>query len=104
MATNREEIIEDFQAHMRKTGGAASDWLVGTAKDSRSPFFRDHIVADLGDAMVYREAFTPNAAEAIRDHFVNDCGLALDLEDTPAPGKIVFIYRRVEVTSQSVAG
>jgi hypothetical protein len=38
MATNREEIIEDFYAHMRKTGGAASDWLVGMANDSRGRF------------------------------------------------------------------
>jgi hypothetical protein len=43
MASNRQDIIEDFQEHMRKTGGAASDWLIGTAQDSRSPFFRNHI-------------------------------------------------------------
>ena len=35
MATNREEIIEDFQEHIRKTGGASGDWLIGTAKDPR---------------------------------------------------------------------
>jgi hypothetical protein len=57
MATNREEIIEDFEAHIRKTGGAPSDWLVGTAKNTHNPFFRNHIVADLGDGMIYREAF-----------------------------------------------
>jgi hypothetical protein len=54
---NREEIVEDFQEHIRKAGGASIEWLVGTAKDSRSPFFRNHIVADLDDRMIYREAF-----------------------------------------------
>jgi hypothetical protein len=57
MASNRREIIEDFQEHIRKTGGTASDWLIGTAKDSRSAFFRNHLVADLDDEMIYREAF-----------------------------------------------
>jgi hypothetical protein len=78
MASNREEIIEDFHEQIRKSGGAAGDWLIGTAKDSRSPFFRNHLVADLDDGMIYREAFTTTAAEAIRDHFVNLCGLQSD--------------------------
>jgi hypothetical protein len=105
MATNREEIIEDFQQYIRKTGGASSDWLTGTAKDSRSPFFRNHIVADLGDGMIYREAFTTNAAQAIRDHFTNDCGLEPDEAErrsalhAPEPGKIVFIYKHGHVES-----
>jgi hypothetical protein len=52
MASNREETIADFEEHIRKEGGASSEWLVGTAKDSRSPFFHNHIVADLGDGMI----------------------------------------------------
>ena len=109
MATNREEIIEDFEAHIRKAGGASSDWLIGTAKDMHSPFFRNHIAADLGDGLIYREAFTTNAAEAIRDQFVNDCGLEPDEAERPGAerrsalhepnGKIVFIYKRGDVKS-----
>jgi hypothetical protein len=98
MATNREEIIADFQEHIRKSGGASSKWLIGTAKDMHSSFFRNHIVADLGDGLIYREAFTSVSAEAIRDHFVNDCGLEPDEAERrsalPAPGKIVFVYRK----------
>ena len=94
MASNREEIIEDLQEQIRKVGGRPSDWRVGTARDSRGPFFQNHLVGDLADGLVYREAFTPGAAQAIRDHFVTDCGLELDLEDTPEPGKIVFVYRK----------
>ena len=91
MATIRGEIIADFQEHIRKEGGAGSDWCIGTAQDPRGPFFRRHLVADLGDGMVYREAFTPETAQAICDHFVNDCGLERDEADT---GKIVFLYKR----------
>jgi hypothetical protein len=94
MALMHEDSIEDFQAHMRKLGGAASEWLIGTAPDAPGPFFQKHLRDDLDDEMIYREAFTTTAAEAIRGHFVNDCGLELDREDSPAPGKMVFIYRR----------
>ena len=55
--------------------GGMGEWCVGTAKDPRGPFFQNHLVADLGDGLIYREAFTLSAAQAIRDHFVNDCGL-----------------------------
>ena len=105
MATTREEKIADFQEHLRKAGGASSDWLVGTAKDPRSSFFRNHIVADLGDGLIYREAFTTNAGQAIRDHFTNDCGLEPDEAErrsalhAPEPVKIVFIYKRGDVKS-----
>jgi len=76
---------------------------VGAAKDSRGPFFRQHLAADLGDGLAYREAFTTNAAQAVVAHLVNDRGLQLDqeaerssaLHDAVAePGKIVFVYRR----------
>ena len=99
MATNREEIIADFQEHIRKVGGASGDWLIGTAKDTHRPFFRNHIVADLGDGLIYREAFTSNAAQAICEHFTNECGLGPDEAERgsalQATGKIVFIYRKI---------
>ncbi len=94
MPTNRDEIIAEIKGHIQKFGGGLGEWCIGTAKDPRGPFFQNHLVADLGDGLIYREAFTPGAAQAIRDHFVNDCGLELDLEDAPEPGKIVFIYRK----------
>jgi hypothetical protein len=102
MPTNRADIITDFQEHIRKSGGAANDWCVGTAKDRHGTFFQRHLVADLGDGLIYREAFTPDAAQAIRDHFINDCGLEPDEAErrsalpgaAPEPGKIVFVHRR----------
>ena len=72
---------------------------MGTAKDARGPFFRWHFAADLGDGLAYREAFTINAAEAVAAHLVNGCGLCLDGDAVPEPGKIVFVYRWGNVKS-----
>jgi hypothetical protein len=72
-----DEMIADIEGHIRKFGGGFSEWCVGTAKDSRGPFFRRHLVADLGDGLAYREAFTTTAAQTVVDHLVNDRGLEL---------------------------
>ncbi len=58
MPINHHEIIEDIEGHIRKFGGAWEEWCVGTAKDSRGPFFQRHREADLGDGLTYREAYT----------------------------------------------
>ena len=57
MPTNREEIIADIQGHIQKFGGGMGEWCIGTAKDPRGPFFQNHLVADLRDGLIYREAF-----------------------------------------------
>ena len=72
-----EELIDEIEGHIRKFGGGFGEWCVGTAKDSRGPFFRRHLAADLGDGLAYREAFTTNAAQAVVAHLVNDRGLEL---------------------------
>jgi hypothetical protein len=102
MPSNRADIIADIEQHIRKLGGAPNGWCVVTAKDSRGPFFQNHLVADLNDGLIYREAFTLSAAQAIRDHFVNDCGLEPDEAErgsalpnaAPEPGTIISLYRR----------
>jgi len=93
MAISRAEMIEDLESHMRKFGGALSEWRVGTAKDARAPFFRRHFAEDLGDGLAYREAFTTDGADAVLDHLVNQRGLHPDRASVPAPGKLVFVYR-----------
>jgi hypothetical protein len=104
MPINHHEIIEDMDGHIRKHRGAWEDWCVGTAKDSRGPFFQRHQEADLGDGLTYREAYTTDAAQAVVAHLVNDRGLepdraaASEAERPSAqqePGKIAFVYRKV---------
>ncbi len=103
MPINHHEIIENMEGHIRKSGGAWEEWCVGTAKDSRGPFFQRHREADLGDGLTYREAYTPDAAQAVVAHLVNDRGLephrdANTEAERPSavqePGKIVFVYRK----------
>jgi hypothetical protein len=98
MPINHEEMIEEIEGHIRKFGGEFGEWCVGTAKDSRGPFFRRHLAADLGDGLAYREAFTTTAAQAVVDHLVNDGGLAFDGDSVPEPGKIVFVYHQARDT------
>ena len=112
MPINHHEIIEDIESQIRKCGSAWEEWCVGTAKDSRGPFFQRDREADLGDGLTYREAFTTDAAQAVVAHLVNDRGLQPDRDaGTVAechwalarpeaerrsalqePGKIVFVY------------
>ncbi len=103
MPSNRKEIITDIEAHIARFGGEFGDWWVSTAKDPRSPFFESHRVAELNDGLTYREAFTAGGAEAVRDYLVNECGLRLDLEDAPEPGRFVFAYRKT-APAQSAPG
>ncbi len=88
MPINHSEIIAEIQNHIKKLGGASGDWCVGTAKDPRSPFFESHRVAEKSDGLIYREAFTASGAQAARDYLVNECGLRLDLDAAPEPGRI----------------
>ena len=100
MPSNREEIIAEIKAHIGRLGGGFGDWCVGTAKDPRSPFFESHRVAEMNDGLTYREAFTAASAQAVRDHLVNECGLRLDLDDAPEPGRFVFAFKKTPVAAR----
>jgi hypothetical protein len=90
----REELIGEIEEHIRRSSGARREWFMGTAKDACSAFLRRHLEADLGDGLIYREAFTADAGRAIQHHFVHDCGLQPDLNTAPRRGKIAFAYRK----------
>jgi hypothetical protein len=94
MRFNESEIVEDILAHIRQAGGDFSAWCVGTARDREGAFFRRHAAADLGDGLIYREAYTTFAADEVIARLVNDCGLQADHESVSHPGKIVFVYRK----------
>jgi hypothetical protein len=103
MPINHHEIIEEMEGQIRRSGGKWQEWCVGTAKDSRGPFFQRHREADLGDGLTYREAFTTTAAEAVVAHMV-DRGLAIDRAGAPEPGRIVFVYRAKKGRESRVRG
>jgi len=62
--------------------------------------FESHRVAEMNDGLTYREAFTPGSAQAIRDYLVNECGLRLDLDDAPEPGRFVFAFKKTPVATR----
>lgn len=67
------EIIADLTEHIRRFGGDFSAWSVGTAQDTHNPLFEADRLKDSDDddALIYREAYTPASARAVRDHFLN---------------------------------
>ena len=93
MRINENDIMDEVDAHIRKFGGDYQEWCVGTAKDSQAPFFRRHLEADLGDQLMYREAYTTYAADEVTERLVQGCGLRPDRASVPQPGRIVFVYR-----------
>jgi hypothetical protein len=49
-------------------------------------------VAELGVRLIYREAFTVDAARAIQQHLVHDGGLQPTSISALKPGRIAFAY------------
>lgn len=92
MPTDQKEIIAEIEENIRRFGGRFGEWCVGTAKDTRGPFFLRHQEADLGDRLASREAFSPIAAQAVVAHLVNDRGLELEGDAVLEPGRVVFVY------------
>jgi len=88
------EIIADLTEHIRRSGGDFSSWSVGTAQDAHNPLFDADRLKDSDDALIYREAYTPASARAVRDHFVADCGIASANDEVGPAGKLVYLRRK----------
>ena len=101
MRINENDIMEEVEAHIRKFGGDFGEWCVGTAKDCHGPFFLLHQEQDCGDQMVYREAYTPYAADEVSERLVQGCGLRPDRESVRDRGRIVFVYRKMPTHSSA---
>jgi hypothetical protein len=37
MFISREELVEEIEGHIRRSGGRFGEWSIGTAKDCRGP-------------------------------------------------------------------
>jgi len=75
MRIDENDIMDDVEAHIRKFGGDFGEWCVGTAKDCHGPFFLRQQEQGCGDQMIYREAYTPYAADEVAERLVRGCGL-----------------------------
>jgi hypothetical protein len=101
MLMSRDEIIADIEAQIRKGGGEYGAWCVGTARDSHGALFTRHETEDFEDGWIYREAFTPGVARAVRDHFVTECGTDPGASGEDEPGRIVYAYKKASLAGQS---
>jgi hypothetical protein len=99
MRINENDIMDEIEAHIRKFGGDFGEWCVGTAKDCHGPFFLRHQEHDVGDQMIYREAYTPYAADEVIERLIQGCGLHPDRESVRERGRIVFVYRKTPANS-----
>ncbi len=99
MRINENDIMDEVEAHIRKFVGDFGEWFVGTAKDYHGPFFLRHQNQDLGDQMIYREAYTPYAADEVAERLVQGCGLHPDRESARERGRVVFVYRKMPANS-----
>ena len=80
MMMPKAEIISDIEAQIRRKGGTYREWCVGIAKDPRAQLFEAHVIQDLHDGWLYREAFSATSAREVKNHFVVECGAAEDPE------------------------
>ena len=70
MATDRTTVISDIKQHVANCGGAYSQWYVGIAADAKQRLFTDHAVRQKGDAWIYRQCTSSDAARAVEKHFL----------------------------------
>ncbi len=94
MPRRKDEIIADIDEHIRGGGGGYAAWCVGVASDPESPLFRTHLVDEMHDGWIYREAFTAESARAVRDYFVRVCGTETDTGPGEEGGRYVYVYKR----------
>jgi hypothetical protein len=102
MRVNQSEIIDDVLQHIQKCGGDLSEWWVGTAGTIQEGRFKIPDEAENGmPKRVYREAYTPYAADGVIDYLK---GLGLHSDPRSTRGSCVFVYRPVAAQEAARAG
>ncbi len=94
MPRPKNEIIADIDEQIHRGSGGYAAWCVGVASDPESPLFRTHLVDEMHDGWIYREAFTAESARAVRDYFVRVCGTDANTSLGEEGGRYVYVYKR----------
>jgi len=93
MAMTTQEIIHDFDSHMKQEGNGYRNWYVGITSDPRARLFDEHQVSETNGWWIFRTATTTDSARAVEDHF-----LALGCDGGPGGGdtrtRCVYAYRK----------
>lgn len=100
MAKDRQTIISEFKEYMNDHGGAATSWYVGVATDPEDRLFNEHSVQRNGDAWIYDEAYSAEAAASIEKYFIEIVGTDGSGGGWTGTSDWVYLYRKAPHTRQ----
>lgn len=69
MAKEKNDIMDDIKAYVKKFGGRFSEWFVGTSVDAKSTLYKMHKLKP-GDPGLVRTALTEIQAADVVTYFV----------------------------------
>ena len=99
MAKNKQEIIDDIDAHIGRYGGGYSTWYVGISKDAKDRLFNGHSVKEKKDTWIYRTASSSQVAREVEDYFVNTLGTDGDTGGGDNNSDMVYAYKKAAHTN-----
>ena len=94
MLMSRVEIIEEIEEQIRKAGGDHSVWCVGIVEDPQDIPGAAPLAGDQDALVMYRQAYTSQAARAVRDYFVSQCGIGNEAGGEDRDGRFVYLCKK----------
>lgn len=98
MSHYKQEIISDFEDHIKKSGSRYyNEWYVGVTEDVESRLFDDHNVSRNNHWWIYRKATSASVAREVEQHFLDkgtDGGAGGGDEDAT----FVYGYKKEAIT------
>lgn len=99
MTKSKQEIIDDINTHIRKSGGGYSVWYIGISKDAKDRLFNGHSVKEKKDAWIYRTASSSQVAREIEDYFVNTLNIGGDTGGGDNTSDMIYAYKKAVHTN-----
>jgi hypothetical protein len=65
------QIAQEIDDYINKSGGGYSSWYVGIASDPRIRLFNDHNVDEKNDYWIYRACGSDTSARKVEEYFIN---------------------------------
>jgi len=99
MPKDKQTIINDIEAHIKKQGGTPSSWYTGITSDINQRLHSDHNVPPKKHWYMYRETSSDSIAREIEDYFVNTYGTDGGSGGGDEDSKYVYSYLKTSVTN-----
>jgi len=99
MTYSKQQIVRDIEEYMRKNGGPASQWYIGIATNARERLFQDHNVQEKGDAWIFRQAESSQAAREVEKDVVDRLGTDGGAGGGDASTDKVYAYKKKSHTT-----